>query len=66
MSAAIGCGGVGDKRLTSMVSPRSRKLWLTKWEQLGDAAASLRERYDRGWGSVFERYFVDYANSVAT
>jgi uncharacterized protein YndB with AHSA1/START domain len=36
------------------------------WEKLGDAAASLRERYDRGWGSVFERYFVDYANSVAT
>ncbi len=36
------------------------------WEQLGDAAASLRERYDRGWGTVFERDFVDYANSTAT
>ena len=36
------------------------------WEQLGDAAASLRERYDRGWGTVFERHFVDYANSAAT
>jgi uncharacterized protein YndB with AHSA1/START domain len=21
------------------------------WEKLGDAAASLRERYDRGWGT---------------
>lgn len=36
------------------------------WEQLGEAAASLRERYDRGWGTVFERHFVDYANSAAT
>lgn len=35
------------------------------WEQLGDAAASLRERYDRGWGTVFERHFADYANSAA-
>jgi len=35
------------------------------WEQLGDAAANLRERYDRGWGSVFARYFVSYANSAA-
>ena len=34
------------------------------WEKLGDAAASLRERYDRGWGRVFERYFVDYADST--
>jgi uncharacterized protein YndB with AHSA1/START domain len=34
------------------------------WEQLGDAAASLRERYDRGWGSVFERHFVDYADGL--
>jgi uncharacterized protein YndB with AHSA1/START domain len=36
------------------------------WEQLGDAAASLRERYDRGWGTVFEHHFADYANSAAT
>jgi len=36
------------------------------WEQLGEATASLRERYDRGWGTVFERHFVDYANSAAT
>ena len=35
------------------------------WEKLGEAAASLRERYERGWGNVFERGFVDYANSVA-
>jgi len=36
------------------------------WEQLGDAAASLRERYDRGWGTVLEHHFADYANSAAT
>jgi uncharacterized protein YndB with AHSA1/START domain len=29
------------------------------WEKLGDAAASLRERYDRGWATVFERCFAD-------
>jgi len=34
------------------------------WEKLGDAAASLRERYDRGWGTIFERCFADYANSA--
>ncbi len=32
------------------------------WEKLGDAAASLRQRYDRGWAIVFERHFVEYAN----
>ena len=32
------------------------------WETLGDAAAKLRERYDRGWATVFERDFADYAN----
>ena len=36
------------------------------WEKLGDAAASLRERYDSGWATVFERYFVDYANAHLT
>jgi uncharacterized protein YndB with AHSA1/START domain len=36
------------------------------WEKLGDAAASLRERYDRGWGNVFDQCFADYANSIAT
>ena len=35
------------------------------WEKLGDAAASQRERYDRGWGIVFERHFLEYVNSVA-
>jgi uncharacterized protein YndB with AHSA1/START domain len=34
------------------------------WEKLGEAAASLRERYDRGWGRIFERHFADYANTA--
>ena len=34
------------------------------WEKLGEAAADLRERYDRGWVAVFERGFGDYANSA--
>jgi len=35
------------------------------WEKLGDAAAanSLRERYDRGWATLIERCFADYANA---
>jgi uncharacterized protein YndB with AHSA1/START domain len=44
---------------------RGTRVELTHSE-LGDAAASLRERYDRGWGRVFKRSFVDYANSAAT
>ena len=47
---------------------RGTKVELTHsgWEKLGDAAASLCERYDHGWGTVFERHFVDYANSAVT
>ncbi len=34
------------------------------WEKLGDAAEILRQRYDRGWATVFERQFADYANGL--
>jgi len=36
------------------------------WEKLGDAAkaAALRERYDRGWATLIERCFVEYANAA--
>lgn len=34
------------------------------WEKLGDAAASRRGSYERGWGKLLEHHFVDYANSV--
>jgi uncharacterized protein YndB with AHSA1/START domain len=36
------------------------------WELLGDAALSQRQRFDRGWGAIFEGHFVEYANSVST
>ena len=36
------------------------------WEKLGDAAkaAALRERYDRGWATLIERCFAEYANAA--
>ena len=34
------------------------------WEKLGEAAASLRQRYDRGWATIFERHFVEYVNGL--
>ena len=34
------------------------------WDKLGDRAAALRERYDRGWATILERCFVDYANQA--
>jgi uncharacterized protein YndB with AHSA1/START domain len=36
------------------------------WEKLGDRAAALRERYDRGWATIIERCYAEYANAVAT
>ncbi len=36
------------------------------WEKLGDAAAALRERYDRGWATLIERCYADYANAAVT
>jgi uncharacterized protein YndB with AHSA1/START domain len=33
------------------------------WEKLGEAAASLRERYDRGWGTIFVHSFAEYSNA---
>ena len=73
---ARGCEAIvelpaGQEQLIEIrVTPEDRgttvELTHSGWEQLGDAATSLRERYDRGWGTVFERHFVDYANSAAT
>jgi hypothetical protein len=47
---------------------RGTRVELThlRWEKLGDAATSLRERYERGSGTVFEHHFVESANSSAT
>jgi uncharacterized protein YndB with AHSA1/START domain len=35
------------------------------WEKLGDAAAALRERYERGWATLIERCYADYVNNAA-
>jgi uncharacterized protein YndB with AHSA1/START domain len=35
------------------------------WEKLGQAAATRRESYDKGWVRVFEQCFADYANAGA-
>jgi uncharacterized protein YndB with AHSA1/START domain len=35
------------------------------WEKLGDAAAALRERYDRGWATLIERCYAEYANAAS-
>jgi uncharacterized protein YndB with AHSA1/START domain len=53
-----------DIRFTPEADGTRVELTHSGWEKLGDAAASLRERYDRGWGTVFERHFADYANSA--
>jgi uncharacterized protein YndB with AHSA1/START domain len=42
------------------------ELMHSGWEKLGDAAAALRERYDRGWATLIERCFADYVNTTAT
>jgi hypothetical protein len=52
-------------RFTAEDSGTRVELTHSGWEKLGDAAASQRERYDRGWGTVFERHFVEYVNSSA-
>jgi len=35
------------------------------WEKLGDAAAAQRERYDRGWATIIERCYAEYANTAS-
>jgi uncharacterized protein YndB with AHSA1/START domain len=52
-------------RFTAEDSGTRVELTHSGWEKLGDTAAIQRERYDRGWGTVFERHFADYANSAA-
>jgi uncharacterized protein YndB with AHSA1/START domain len=53
-----------DIRFTAEKGGTRVELTHSGWEKLDDAAASLRERYDRGWGIVFEQHFADYANSA--
>ena len=54
-----------EVRFTAEDSGTRVELTHSSWEKLGDAAANQRERYDPGWGTVFERHFVEYVNSAA-
>jgi uncharacterized protein YndB with AHSA1/START domain len=42
------------------------ELTHTGWEKLGEAGAALRERYDRGWATIIERCYAEYANANPT
>jgi uncharacterized protein YndB with AHSA1/START domain len=56
-----------DIRFTPEGGGTRVELTHSGWEKLGDAAAAaaLRERYDRGWATLIERCFADYANAAA-
>lgn len=53
-----------DIRFTPAAGGTRVELIHSGWEKLGEAAVSRRERYDRGWGTVFEQHFADYANTA--
>jgi len=52
-----------DVRFTPEGGGTRVELTHSGWEKLGDAAASLRERYEQGWGTLVERFFAEYANA---
>jgi uncharacterized protein YndB with AHSA1/START domain len=53
-----------DVRFTPEGGGTRVELTHSGWETLGDAAASLRERYEQGWGTLVERFFAEYANAT--
>jgi uncharacterized protein YndB with AHSA1/START domain len=55
-----------DIRFTPEATGTRVELIHSGWEKLGDAtaAAALRERYDRGWATIVERCYADYANTA--
>jgi uncharacterized protein YndB with AHSA1/START domain len=52
-----------DIRFTPEGNGTRVELTHSGWEKLGDAAANLRERYDRGWATLIERCYAEYANA---
>ena len=54
-----------DIRFTPEGNGTRVELTHSGWEKLGEAAASLRERYDRGWATLIERCYAEYANAAA-
>jgi len=41
------------------------KLLHTGWEHMGEAAIPMRDRFNAGWATVFEKCYVEYANAAA-
>ncbi len=53
-----------ELRFTPEAKGTRVELTHSGWEKLGDAAAALRERYDRGWATLIERCYADFANAA--
>jgi uncharacterized protein YndB with AHSA1/START domain len=53
-----------ELRFTSEGSGTRVELTHSGWEKLGARAAALRENYDRGWATLIERCFAEYANAT--
>ena len=64
----VGLSAEEEQRVEIRFTPEDSgtKVELTHsgWEKLGEAAASLRERYDQGWGTLIERCYAEYANAA--
>jgi uncharacterized protein YndB with AHSA1/START domain len=64
----IGLAAECEQLIELRFAPESRgtrvELTHSGWEKLGDAAAALRERYDRGWATLIEHCFADYVNTA--
>ena len=57
-----------DIRFTPEAAGTRVELTHSGWEKLRDAAAAagLRERYDRGWATLIERCYAEYARTSTT
>jgi uncharacterized protein YndB with AHSA1/START domain len=54
-----------DVSFTRVAAGTEVKLVHTGWEHMGEAGARLRDNFDKGWVTVFEQCYADYANSAA-
>jgi uncharacterized protein YndB with AHSA1/START domain len=64
----VGLSAEQEQRVEIRFTPEDSgtrvELTHSGWEKLGEAAASLRERYDHGWGTLIERCYPEYANAA--
>jgi uncharacterized protein YndB with AHSA1/START domain len=64
----VGLSAEQAQRVEIRFTPEERgtrvELTHSGWEKLGNAGAALRERYDRGWATLIERCFADFANAA--